>query len=293
MVSTSYFYLNSLLLSKIASTLGHDADAERYSALADTLKGEINRKFFNQTTFNYATDTTYQTYQLLAIAGNIVPEEFRGQVLKTVIDDILITRNGHLNTGIIRTKYLWPVLAHAGKSAVAYSILKKTTYPSFGYWIAKGSTTLIEQWDGKNSHNHQMFGSVDEFFYKYLAGIRSPGDGGTTRGYKQIHIQPFVPVDLSFVNATVNSIAGKIESNWQQLEDSFILNVRIPANTSATVSIPVIDYKNISVSENNRKVWDNNTFIEGIPGITGGQIDGNFLNFSIGSGKYDFTVTGK
>lgn len=292
MVNTCYYYLNSKLMSKIASSLGNKTDALRYSALADTIKKEINKKFFNQTTYIYGVDSTYQTYQLLALAGDIVPEGFRGQVLKTVLDDIVITRNGHLNTGIIGTKYLWPVLAHAGKSDLAYSVLKTTTYPGYGYWIKNEATTLLEQWDGRNSQNHQMFGSVDEFFYKYLAGIRSPEDGETTQGYKHIHIQPYVPEGLSFVNASVNTVAGRIESDWQQNAGSFRLNVVIPANTSASISIPMFNYSNVVVIESDKKIWGNSTFIKGIPGIFDGSVDGNLLNFRIGSGKYEFTLSG-
>jgi alpha-L-rhamnosidase len=290
MVNTSYYYMNSMLMSRIAFVLGKETDALAWSALADTIKGEINKKFLNTTTFNYATDYTYQTYQLLALAANIVPEGFREQVLKTVTDDITITRKGHLNTGIIGTKYLWPVLAHAGKSDLAYSVLKKTTYPSFGYWIEKGSTTLLEQWEGKNSHNHQMFGSVDEYFYKYLAGIRSPEDGGTTRGYKQIQIQPYLPEGLSFVNASINTVAGKIESNWQQKEGSFAMKVVIPANSTAIISIPISTFSNASVTESGNKIWEGNKFI-GTQGITEGISDGKFLNLKTGSGSYEVTIS--
>lgn len=291
MVNTSYYYINSLLMSKIASALGNSEDASKYSALADTIRGEINKKFFNRVTFNYGTDSTYQTYQLLALAVNIVPEDIREQVLKTVVDDIVITRDGHLNTGIIGTKYMWPVLAHAGRSDLTYSVVKTTTYPGYGYWIGKGATTLLETWEGKHSHNHQMFGSVDEFFYKYLAGIRSPEDGVTTRGYKHIHIQPYVPEGLSFVKASLNTVAGRIESNWQQEGDLFRLNVMIPANSRATVSIQVSDDTNPRVTESGKTIWENNTFNEGTPGIFDGDIKEGFLNFTTGSGKYEFILS--
>ena len=293
MVNTSYFYLNSLILSRIASVLGKDTEALAYAALADTIKGEINKKFLNTKTLNYATEETYQTYQLLALAADIVPEDHREGVLNTVIHDITVTRNGHLNTGIIGTKYMWPVLAHAGKSDLAYSVVKKTTYPSFGYWIEKGSTTLVETWEGKNSHNHQMFGSVDEYFYKFLAGIRSPEDGGTSRGYKEIHIQPYIPEGLSFVNASINTVAGRIESDWEQKQGSLTLKVVIPANSTAIVSIPVSKYADASVTESGNKIWENNNYIPGAEGLTGGSLKGDFLNFKTGSGSYEFTLTGQ
>lgn len=292
MVNTYYYYQNASLLSRIALLLGQNTDASNYLALADTIKNELNKKFFNPETNLYGTDTTYQTYQLLALSGNIIPEGHREKVFQTVIDDILNTRKGHLNTGIIGTKYLWPVMAHSLRNDVAYSVATKTTYPSYGYWLEKGATTLLEEWSGKNSHNHQMFGSVDEFFYKYLAGIRSPEDGITTNGYKHIHIQPFVPDGLSFVEASLKTATGIIESWWQRKPDSFKLSVVIPANSDATISLPLFGLKNITVTENGKKVWENGKFVTGNPGITDARIDETCLSLSTGSGKYEFIITG-
>ena len=292
MVNTYYYYQNASLLSRIATLIGQNTDAVRYQALADTIKNELNKKFFNPNTNLYGTDTTYQTYQLLALAGDVVPEGHREKVFQTVTDDIINTRKGHLNTGIIGTKYLWYVMAHSGRSDLAYTVATQTTYPSYGYWLEKGATTLLEEWSGKNSHNHQMFGSVDEFFYKYLAGIRSPTDGITTSGYKHIHIKPYVPDGLSFVEASLKTAAGYIESSWQHKSDLFQLRLVIPANSDATVSIPLLGFKNIIVTENGKKVWENGAFITGNPGITDARIDEVCLTFSIGSGTYEFKLSG-
>src|SRR5450759_312324 len=292
MVNTYYYYQNASLLSRIATLIGQNTDDVRYNALADTIKNELNKKFFNPNTNLYGTDTTYQTYQLLALAGDVVPEGHREKVFQTVTDDIINTRKGHLNTGIIGTKYLWYVMAHSGRSDLAYTVATQTTYPSYGYWLEKGATTLLEEWSGKNSHNHQMFGSVDEFFYKYLAGIRSPTDGITTSGYKHITIKPYVPDGLSFVEASLKTAAGYIESSWQHKSDLFQLRLVIPANSDATVGIPLLGFKNIIVTENGKKVWENGAFITGNPGITDARIDEVCLTFSIGSGTYEFKLSG-
>jgi alpha-L-rhamnosidase len=132
-----------------------------------------------------------------------------------------------------------------------------------------------------------MFGSVDEFFYRYLAGIQSPEDEGTSRGYRQIRIQPFIPEDLSFVKASINTVTGKIESEWQHKEGSLLLKVNIPANSTAIISIPVKNAK-VSVTESGKKIWENDKFIPGAEGITDGSFDDNHLTFKTGSGKYEF-----
>ena len=135
-----------------------------------------------------------------------------------------------------------------------------------------------------------MFGSVDEYFYKYLAGIWSPTDNKTSRSYKHIHIQPYIPEDLTSAQASLNTIAGKVESNWQQSADQLRLNVVIPANSTADVSIPISKFKNTVVTEGNKKVWENSAFVAGDDGITGAKAEGGLLTFDLGSGNYEFVV---
>jgi alpha-L-rhamnosidase len=292
MVSTYYYYQNAKLLSRIATVTGKINDAEKYQALSDTIKNELNKKFFNPETNLYGTDTTYQTYQLLALAGDIVPEGHRDKVFQTLTDDIIRTHKGHLNTGIIGTKYLWPVMVHSDRSDIAYGVATQKTYPSYGFWIEKGATTLQEEWSGRNSNNHQMFGSIDEFFYKYLAGIRSPEDEKTSTGYKHIHIKPYVPEGLSSVEASVKTVAGNIESSWKHNSDLFQLKVVIPANSDALVSIPLLNFKNINVMESGKKVWENGVFVAGNPGIINATLHEGYLTITIGSGIYNFKMTG-
>jgi len=286
-VNTFYFLNNSRLMSEIAGLLGHSEDAEDFRALSDTIKKEFNEKFFDYEKALYGTEKTYQTYQLLALTGDIIPEGYRDKVLETVIDDIKM-RDNHLNTGIIGTKYLWPVLANEGYSDLAYTVATQRTYPGYGYWLDNGSTTLLEKWSGENSHNHQMFGAVAEYFYKYLGGIRSPMENGTARGYKEIYIKPDLPEGLSRVNASVETVAGQVKSNWEKADGYFIHNLTVPANTSATVALTVSDAGDITVSEGSIVIWDKGTFIKGAEGVKNIQKTEEGLEIEIGSGYYSF-----
>jgi alpha-L-rhamnosidase len=288
-VNTFYYYYNSLLLSQIAEKLGFETDAKTFRALSDTIKQNFNRKFFNPETALYGTEETYQTYQLLALVGNVVPEGYREKVFQTIVDDIKM-RDDHLNTGIIGTKYLWPVLVEGGENELAYLVATQTTWPSFGYWIKNNSTTLLEKWSGENSHNHQMFGSITEYFYKFLAGIQSPMEGNTTKGYRQIHIEPHVPQNLDFVNASVETVSGKVVSNWKKEDGSFNHEVTVPANTNATVALPLIRSENVTVFEGNEMIWENDSFVEGVSGIREVTGENDRLIVKIGSGKYRFRV---
>ncbi len=288
-VNTFYFYYNTLLMAKIAKTVGKTNDAKYFSALSDSIKTQFNKTFLNKKTYLYGTSETYQTYQLLALIGQVVPAQFRKDVYKTVVDDIVKTHNEHLNTGIIGTKYLWPVLVNGGDHELAYKVATQTTFPSYGYWIENGATTLLEEWTGVHSHNHEMFGSVVEYFYKYLAGIQSPLEGNTSTGYKHIHLQPYIPQKLNRVNASVETVAGKIVSNWKNNDNKLIYNVEIPANTTATIVLPLF-FKNATLTESGSVIWKNGSYKSGTDGISEVKADNKQISISIKSGSYNFEL---
>lgn len=288
-VNTFYYYYNSLLMSKIAGLLGYTEDESYFAALSDTIKSEFNKKFFNPSTALYGTEEIFQTYQILALTGDLVPESYSEKVFRTIVDDIK-ERDNHLNTGIIGTKYLWPVLVKGGEHELAYKIATQTSYPSYGYWISNNSTTLLEEWDGNHSHNHQMFGSVVEYFYKYLAGIQSPMEGKTDKGYKNIRIEPYVPENLEALNSSLETISGIVHSSWERKENSFSHRVEIPANTSGIIALPVFDLSNPRVWEGNSIVWENHKFQPGVDGILNAEREGDRIMFSLQSGKYFFKL---
>jgi alpha-L-rhamnosidase len=290
-ISTAYYYLDALTLSKMARILGHNKDADSFAALADSVKQAFNNKFFNPETDLYGSDSLFQTYQIAALAFDLVPEKYRDKVLKGLIEDIEVKHKKHLHTGIIGTKYLWQVLSKNGYQDIAYTIIKQTTYPGYGYWITNGATTLWEQWDGKNSHNHQMFGTVTEFFYRYLAGINAPTDEGTTCGYDHIKINPYMPDTMRYVKASIKTIHGPVVSQWEQQNGKLFFHVEVPANSNASISIPIKKFKNINITESNKEVWANDTFISGTDGITKAVKGNDVITISVLSGCYDFVVT--
>jgi len=288
-VSTFYYYYDVLLMSKIAGMLGKTSDAENYLALSDTIKKVYIEKFFNDTTYLYGSDKVFQTYQILPLVANLVPEGYRDKVFNTLVNDIH-EKEDHLGTGIIGTKYLWPVLLNGNEDELAFSIVNQTTFPGFGYWLKKGETTLLEDWHAKSSHNHEMFGSVTEYFFKYLAGIQSPMEGKTSVAYHHIYLQPRIPDSLSFVNASVETVAGRIVSEWEKQGNTFKYHVSVPANTTATVVLPTFDYEWFSVEEGNAYIWKNNKKDKSAPGISTIKKDENYMKIEILSGDYNFVL---
>jgi alpha-L-rhamnosidase len=293
-VNTFYYYYDTWLMSQIATKLGRTNDAQQYAALSDTIKEAFHSKFFRPESSLYGLDSTYQTYQLLALVGKLVPEASKESVLKTITDDIH-KRNNHLNTGIVGTKYLFPVLSDAGRNDLAYSIATQETYPSYGFWIRNNCTTLLEKWEGNDSHNHQMFGAVGEYFYQYLAGIRPPtSHTGTTDGYKHVHLQPCLPDGLQTAQATLHTMSGTIHSGWEkQADGNYLYEVSVPANTTASFMLPVSNARQVTVTESGKVVWEKGAFVSGVSGVSKLAEEGTNIRVSLKSGNYRFSVSEK
>jgi hypothetical protein len=138
-----------------------------------------------------------------------------------------------------------------------------------------------------------MFGSVDEFFYKHLAGIRSPEEGSTTRGYRHVLIHPYIPEDLESVEASVRTVSGVVASAWHHRGDSLQLRVTIPANSDATVAVPLLGMKHVVLTESDRKIWEDGRYRKGAEGIRRVRREKDHLSVVTGSGEYIFVLSGK
>ncbi len=170
------------------------------------------------------------------------------------------------------------VLTDAGKMKTAYTLLLNETYPSWGYMIRKGATTMWERWNGDtgnpamNSFNHYAFGAVGQWLYRSLAGIRS---NPATPGFKRIVIDPHPETRLAHVSAEYDSLYGPISSAWTLGADGKLtLNVTIPANTTATIHVPAARTSHVTASE----------------GAIYSGINSSGRNYAVGAGSYSFSV---
>jgi len=301
-ISALCYYEDTLLLSKIAHVLGKDGDAKKYAELAEKIKEGFNREYFSDKHNCYLPlkgilgDESHQFYSQTANAISLylemAPLDKVEDVLKRLLNDVTITCDNHINTGIIGTRYILETLTKYGYADVAYKIMSQTNYPSLGYMIKEGATTLWERWEylaesGMNSHNHIMFGSVDAWFYKTLAGINVDPENP---GFKKIIIKPHVVGDLTYAGASMKTIRGLVISRWAKNENSLILEVTVPVNSVADVYIPTMGLTNPIVKESGRVIWRENAFLEGAQGIISGRKEEKHIVFSVGSGSYIFLI---
>jgi hypothetical protein len=183
----------------------------------------------------------------------------------------------------VGTQWLAKALTESGRPDVMYRIASNKTYPSWGYMVEKGATTIWEVWNGDtagggmNSHNHvMMVGDLIIWLYEDLAGIRTDPE---RRGFKQIQIKPLPVGDLTWVKASYESLHGRIATHWKRENGRFSLEVTIPANTTAEVFVPTKDAN--SVTESGKPAAQ-------AKGVKFLRMQNDAAVYAIGSGTYRF-----
>ncbi len=275
LTSTAYFYQNTKTLAEIADILGLEEDKQQYIELMDIIYEKFNKTFYDDEKNIYESNPEYdyrQTSNVIPLAFDLVPEQCKEIVLENLVDNIENKHNGHLDTGILGTKYILNVLTENGYIETAYTIADQKTYPSWGHWIENGATSLYEAWEvDARSRNHHMYGSIDDWFYKSLAGIKP-----LTPGFEKIKIKPYLPEKLDSVKAETDTIKGKILAEWNKNDNYFELKIVIP--TEAEVNIPLQGELKEKISLKNK---DNNIKFMGK--------ENEYIKFRVLAGEYKFT----
>ena len=291
LVSTFYYYWSVDIVARVATLLDKTEDAENYRRLAASVKEAFHRRFFNPQTGSYANGT--QTANLLPLFLDLAPKNLQGAVLGDLRQDIVYTHDTHLTTGIVGTKYLLPLLTRTGNADLAYELATQTTYPSWGFMVASGATTLWELWQNKtgpsmNSHNHPMFGSVGAWYFNALAGINLDPQAP---GFHRIRIEPQVVRDLKWASGSIETLRGSLVSSWSRTENSLRLEVAIPVGSDAEIHVPKLSLSQVAIRESGKPVWTKDAFQSGVPGLTSAKQTARAVVFEAGSGRYVFEVS--
>jgi alpha-L-rhamnosidase len=229
LVHTFYMWRCMDFTARAAKALGETEDAETYSRMAGEVKRAFHKKFYDPEKASYGD---YGSNIFALKMG--VPDSCRLPVLESLQREIAAC-DGHLNTGIFGTQFFFETLAENGLSNLAYTAMNKRDFPGFGHWIAQGATTTWEQWDGKNSRNHPMFGGSLTWFYRQLAGLQADGENP---GYRHIIIRPVLPDSLSYASYSTRTPCGEASVSWRRDGAGFTLQAVIPVGSTATVYIP-------------------------------------------------------
>jgi len=282
LIATAYFSYSSGLLAKIAKVLGKTADAENYSILSERVKEAFVNEFV---TPSGRLVSHTQTAYSLALAFNLLPENLVSRAAEYLAGDV--QKFKHLTTGFVGTPLLCKTLSDQGYEDLAFMLLNRKDYPSWLYPVTQGATTIWERWDGQkpdgsfqnagmNSFNHYAYGAIGEWLYNYVAGIQIDSENP---GYKHFFLAPHPGGGLTHAKAVYKSMYGEIKSDWKIDGDQWVYDVIIPANTTATVTLPSASLNEVLMNSLPIKNDSENNAKQNKEGVT----------LTLGSGKYRFS----
>ena len=263
LIASAYYYKVCQLMAKFARMQGLDSEAQEWLSDGEKVKNAFNRKFLTVNKGTSPVKTPHILYpdsifygnntataNILPLAFDMVPEEYRQAVADNLIKTIILTNNGAISTGVIGVNWLMRELSRIGRGDVAAMLASNTKYPSYGYEISKGATTIWELWNGDtanrrmNSANHvMMLGDHLNWYYQDLAGFNPAAPG-----YKKILLKPdFSIQQMDSVSATYRTPYGLLGSSWVKTPMHIDWKIQIPCNTTAEVCVPTPYRKSVKV----------------------------------------------
>jgi len=281
LISAAYFAYTSKLMADMARALGKTDDAAKYDKQFQDIRAHFQKSFVEP---DGKIKSDLQTAYCMALYYDLLTPEQRKQAEPHLVERIK-KDNYHLTSGFLGIPILLPTLTEMGRSDLAYRILQNTTYPSWGYSIDQGATTIWERWNSyskdkgfgdvsMNSFNHYSLGAVGEWMFRSLLGIETDG-----AGFKKILMKPELGEGITWAKGHYDSIRGRIGSDWKIEDSAFDWKITIPPNSTATVFVPAKDAS--SVTESGKPAGD----AEGVKFL---RMENNTAVYAVGSGTYQF-----
>lgn len=281
-IATAYYAYLTGLMAEMAQAIGRTDDAAHYRELADQIKTAFARAFLRP---DGSIEGSSQTGYALAFTMGLVPPELKQKMSDSYAKEIA-RFDDHPATGFIGAARLLPGLHNAGLDAEACRLVFQETYPSWLYMVKQGATTIWERWDsfvpgkgfqdpGMNSFNHVVWGTMGEYLFSTLGGIQSE-----TPGYKDIRIQPVIADQLQWAKTSYRAISGEITTSWKKENDRLLLDVTIPANTTATVFVPTTDPATVIESGHPATQERGIKFLRSEPGFAVYRVESGHYSFS-------------
>jgi alpha-L-rhamnosidase len=296
-IDAAYFKLDAMVMAQMARALGRTNESESYHKLQSDIAAQFGRDYLLEDgTLKVNTQTAY----VLTLAFNLTAQTNR-PALATRLAGMIAKNDARMATGFLGTKHLLPALTENGQNDLACRLFQSRRFPSWGYEVVNGATSVWERWDSytkehgfngaggeqnaaMNSFSHYSFGAVMQWAFQELAGIDTYGPG-----FKWLVLRPNPPTPgsnpeqpaIHWVTAEYGSAHGRIASAWKRLPAGLELNVTIPANTEATVVLPAQAAD--EVTESGQPL----TQAEGVKFLRG---EGGRIALTVESGSYSFLV---
>jgi alpha-L-rhamnosidase len=299
LIATAYWAYDATLMREMAHATGRSQDEEKYRQLFEKIRAAFEKQFVHSDGFVAGADNSAspfgainnpnakskggdtQTGYVLALHMNLLPQELRAAAAKKLVDKIHVNHD-LLATGFLGTPYLLEELTKAGYPELAYKLLLNTEYPSWGYMVDHGATTMWERWNGDqmmadpgmNSFNHYAYGAVADWIYRYAAGIdATPLDAG----FHTIILHPVFDRRLGSLDLRYQSPYGEIHSSWNVDGDKAHWTVTIPPNTTGLLPL--------SPAVRATYTLDGHPLVEPF-------VEDRHPSYGLSAGTYSFVVTG-
>ena len=249
LTGTSHYLQCARIMAMFASVMEDEVNMEKYEKLAGKLQQLIKEKFWDK---KVKEKINRQTLFSTLLYHGIVPGGQIDALKDSLLSAVQHGPQGHFTTGIFGTKYVLETLSEHVSLDSVFEIVNSTAYPGWGFMIDQGATTIWETWkesDNTYSNNHPMFGTVTEWYYRWLGGIRPDPD---FPGFKEFILAPSTPEGLEFVNCTYHSPFGKIISNWKkELPGIYHYEWSVPENSMASITLPLSPFQKIKINKKN------------------------------------------
>jgi alpha-L-rhamnosidase len=253
LLATAYFANSARIVADAAEVLGRPGDAAEHRALHEAIRAAFIGSYVDD---EGRVDGETQTGYLLALAFGLLPEELVSQAVDQLAADIE-KRGNRLTTGFVGVALLCPVLADHGRADLAYALLHQEDYPSWGYSIRHGATTIWERWDGwtehggfqsaaMNSFNHYSLGSVGDWLFGRVAGIdQTP----TSVAYRELLLRPLPGGTITWARAEQETARGKVACGWSIADGRITVTATVPPGSTAVLEIPTPDPNSVRESD--------------------------------------------
>ncbi|MEM9326590.1 MAG: family 78 glycoside hydrolase catalytic domain [Bacteroidota bacterium] len=247
LIGTAHYLQCARIMATFAEVLGDEARSDQYLRLADQISDRLRKAFWDQPV---AGPINRQTLFATLLYHGVVPEDQKDAAKDSLLLAVQRGPAGHFSTGIFGTKYILEALSHHVSPQAVFDVVNSTNYPGWGHMIDRGATTLWETWkesDNIYSNNHPMFGSVSEWFYRWLGGIRPDP---RNPGFEEFLLAPVTPSGLDSVTCTYSSPRGLIKSSWRREENGdYRFQITVPEGSVGHVHLPIDDLDRVEVTK--------------------------------------------
>ena len=264
-------------LANFAEIMGNTAEATRCRDRLAVIRPLIHNTFFDVPTNTYRANR--QAFLVVALLARIMPETLRPVILQQLVDNITVTRNGHLGTGLIGTSFMIDLLVKEGRNDLVALMMAKTTYPSWGFLSeVRGCTTWPETWTGWGSQIILVTGTPGAWFHEGLVGLRPDS---SAPGFKKFLVKPGVVREVDWARASHQSSYGEIAVEWRKMANQAInLDVTVPPNTTAEIHVP---------AQVPAAVLESGQSAATARGVQFLRFENGHAVYAVGSGSYAFT----